>query len=393
MYIKTIILGILISFLWLITKDKEMTIIDIKEKNIIIGEYFNERVQISKDGKYGYMDKEGKIIVEPIYDQTEAFINYNYALVMKEDKIGVIDRQGKEIITPKYEKIEIIDNHCFKVFKDKKWGIINKNNIVIIPDEYVNIKKLKDGMFYLFDGSNTIKVLDSKLKEKNKIKANDVVSSGENNYIEVLEEKVFIVKNDNKYEITPDIEQIYEENLVKIKNNKYGIETLDGKVLVPYIYDGIFIQNKDNVFVRKNNEYGVIDIGNNLKIEIKYEKISPFYERLAIFEKDANFGMMDETGNQVLKNIYLSVEGIRGNYIIVGLESGMGLVNRYEKTMIPCENDEIKFIGENYFITIKDNNLNILNKNFKKVLEFKLKDVLNLYRGQINTKDKIYLFN
>lgn len=56
-----------------------------------------------QNGKWGFVDKQGKTVVEFQYDQVTQVNEYGFAGVKKEGKWGVIDANGKEVQTPKYE--------------------------------------------------------------------------------------------------------------------------------------------------------------------------------------------------------------------------------------------------------------------------------------------------
>ena len=56
-----------------------------------------------KDGKYGFIDKEGNVVVEYIYDEAQEQNKYGFAAVKKGNLWGAINREGKEVITPKYK--------------------------------------------------------------------------------------------------------------------------------------------------------------------------------------------------------------------------------------------------------------------------------------------------
>ena len=56
-----------------------------------------------KDGKYGFIDKEGKVIVDYIYDDATSQNIYGYAGVKKDGKWGVVDNKGSLIQEPTYE--------------------------------------------------------------------------------------------------------------------------------------------------------------------------------------------------------------------------------------------------------------------------------------------------
>lgn len=55
-----------------------------------------------KNGKYGYVDKKGNVVVDYIYDDATEQNEYGYAAVKKSGLWGSIDKDGKVIIEPKY---------------------------------------------------------------------------------------------------------------------------------------------------------------------------------------------------------------------------------------------------------------------------------------------------
>ena len=55
-----------------------------------------------KNGKYGYVDKSGNVVVDYIYDDATEQNEYGFSAVKKNGLWGSVDKNGKEIVTPKY---------------------------------------------------------------------------------------------------------------------------------------------------------------------------------------------------------------------------------------------------------------------------------------------------
>ena len=55
-----------------------------------------------KDGKYGYVDKKGKIIVEHLYDDATEQNDYGFVAVKKDGKWGSIDNKGNVVQEPAF---------------------------------------------------------------------------------------------------------------------------------------------------------------------------------------------------------------------------------------------------------------------------------------------------
>lgn len=63
----------------------------------------NEILAVKKEGKWGFANRQGKIVVECKYEEVTQVNEYGFAAVKKEGKWGVIDEKGQEVQTPKYE--------------------------------------------------------------------------------------------------------------------------------------------------------------------------------------------------------------------------------------------------------------------------------------------------
>ena len=55
-----------------------------------------------QNGKYGFVDKNGVVIVDYIYDDATEQNEYGYAGVKKDGRWGAIDSTGKVIVNPTY---------------------------------------------------------------------------------------------------------------------------------------------------------------------------------------------------------------------------------------------------------------------------------------------------
>ena len=64
-----------------------------------------------ENGKYGFIDKDGKTIVEAKYDDATEQNDYGYVAVKKDGKWGAIDQYGNVVVEPKYalENNKVID--------------------------------------------------------------------------------------------------------------------------------------------------------------------------------------------------------------------------------------------------------------------------------------------
>ena len=57
----------------------------------------------AEDGKWGFTNKEGKVVVDCKYDRVTELNEYGFAGIYQEGKWGVIDSAGNVIVVPSYE--------------------------------------------------------------------------------------------------------------------------------------------------------------------------------------------------------------------------------------------------------------------------------------------------
>ena len=82
---------------------------DVKYYNYKLEEKSNKDVfttntlfAINQDGKYGFVNKEGKVVVEAKYDEVTEQNDYGFVAVKKDGKWGAIDQDGNVVVEPKY---------------------------------------------------------------------------------------------------------------------------------------------------------------------------------------------------------------------------------------------------------------------------------------------------
>ena len=78
------------------------------------------------DGKWGVIDKTGRIVIEPKFDDTRRQFMEGLLAVEIEKKWGFIDTIGKFIIDPMYDDAWSFSNGYAAVAVGDNWGYIDK---------------------------------------------------------------------------------------------------------------------------------------------------------------------------------------------------------------------------------------------------------------------------
>ena len=69
---------------------------------------------MAKKYGYGYIDKSGKVVIEPQFDEERAF-SEGLAQVEKDGKWGFIDKSGKVVIEPQFDWVSDFSEGLAKV--------------------------------------------------------------------------------------------------------------------------------------------------------------------------------------------------------------------------------------------------------------------------------------
>lgn len=120
---------------------------------------------VCRDSKYGVCDKDGNLLLSPIYPYLWDISDEHGRLLVKfkvNDKMKVIDVLGNEVVPPMYDYVYLQrekDFNYFKVKLNNKVGICDENGLEIIPPIYDGIAYF-DGKFRNFVNGKFAEVID-----------------------------------------------------------------------------------------------------------------------------------------------------------------------------------------------------------------------------------------
>ncbi|MBS1792275.1 MAG: WG repeat-containing protein [Acidobacteria bacterium] len=102
--------------------------------------HFSENLAaVQLNGKWGFVDKKGDMKIPCRFSDFGYFLR-GQAVVCLNGKgtgsCGIIDNTGKEMIPLEYDNIYEFWEDLAAVQKNRKWGFIDKNNVLVIPYKY-----------------------------------------------------------------------------------------------------------------------------------------------------------------------------------------------------------------------------------------------------------------
>jgi hypothetical protein len=165
----------------------------------------NGLLGVEKDGQWGYIDKNGEVIIDFLYDQASAFYN-GYAIVMNDNEFFLIDTSGKSVLEDKYETLYVdIETGLLIYKKNDQWGLMTVEDEVITDALYDEIDIFSDGLA--------------------RVESNDKIG-----YINTLGETVIPITYDNG--------RNFSEGYVVVRNDDlYGLMDVNGNFVIDFMYD------------------------------------------------------------------------------------------------------------------------------------------------------------
>lgn len=271
--------------LFIVKKDTQYGIYDIKGKNIIPVEYDYILVQ----GNYiyaevadeiKYFNISGEHIEELKFSSIVSTVNDKYYIAIDENgNYGVIDEKQKILVESTYSYIDYAFENYFIALRDGKLGIIDETNNILVEFKY-DVLQCINGTQVIQGQISDIDTVDIYSKQIKKVASvENAVINVKKDYIEVYSEKstkYFDFEGNEK----TNTQVLKENELFAIEENgKWGMTDKYGNVVVECIYDKVTELNEYGFAgIKLDGKWGVID-------KIGQVVLEPVYEHFAENEK------------------------------------------------------------------------------------------------------------
>ena len=253
------------------------------EKNCLI---------FSKDGKYGLINFEGKVLLEPIYDKIYALPGIeNSIIIEKDNKKGLVNSSaGQVIIEPIYTEIvslsETYENGYIVKDDQNKNGLISPDKTKILDNKYDEIKRVAGSNYYVVVENGVLEIINKT--------GNVILNSG-----------------------FDSVEEIQADNFIIIKDGKYGVIDNKGNTVIANEYNNLKFATQNTLIAQKDGKYGIIKKDKSQGIDFKYDRIS--YINTADFfqaeNSDFTTDIIDSKLQTVLSSVYVSEINIEDGYL------------------------------------------------------------------------------
>ena len=266
-----------VNELFIIKKNNKQGVLDKNAKSILKADYDNimisgNKINAQKEGVVYLFDIEGN--KQEFNDQTIISTeNENYFITINNQNLfGIIDKNNKILVDNEYQYIEYAFDNNFIASKDGKVGVIGVDKNTKINFDYDVIQKVKNTKILqaIKSEGNISEIYNSKFQ--NVLWLTDALIVSENGYVKISSEnqRKFLDTNGN---ILDNKDVFPNANLLAYqKDNKWGFVDRNGNVKVDTIYDMVTEQNSFGYAgIKKDGKWGVVDASGKVVLEPTYE--------------------------------------------------------------------------------------------------------------------------
>lgn len=420
-----------ITILYFVKKSKfDYQISNVEEYNYSI---------LYRDDKYGVINKEGEIVVEPTYTNVQIpnpsrplFIcvsEYNRELGEYENKVL---NENKEQILTTYDSVSAIsvdstdtnvpyEKSVLKYRKDGKYGLIDFDGNEITKPIYDDIRGLgyKEGTLLVKQGEK-YGVININGAEMVEIKYDSV--SADNYYDSQTKSKNagFIIseKTEEGYRygyidykgkriLKPEFTKIERVNeiqgddiyFIAYKNGQAGLMR-NNKCLTNYEFESIEYNLSNNLFIaQRNSKKGVMNTNGDIIVNTEYDELSFGGEYINAIKND-ELTILDVNGNEIQNSDIVSLTKTKDSnyYIAIDQDNLYTVLDQNKNNLLNNKYDYIEYLGNSHFIVSKDRKSGIIDSNDNVLLDIKYSSVISLHEADLiqayNVEnDETILFN
>ena len=358
----------------------DMLVIPNPSKAVFIG-YFNYNSQTGEYQTEVLNDKNEKIFTK--YTQvlplalkdisTEIPYEKSVLEYKENNKYGIIDFKGKKITNAIYDSIESLQykEGCLLVKQGEKYGIINIKGKTVIGIEYDSISA--DGYYD---------------KETQYQKAGFVVGQKKQEgyrygYINNQGKTILEVEYN---EVNRIIEEMKDDDiyLLALQNGQAGIYQ-NKKQIIKHSYEEIEYNSQNQMFlVQKNGKQGVLDIDGKEILKPEYDYIMISTESINA-QKDGittSYNKKGEKQETQTEKTIVTVENSQ-YYITIDKQDKFGLIDKDQNVILENEYSYIEYSFGNYFIVTKNRKVGIYDASKKQEIISNYDVIYNIENKQM----------
>ena len=271
------------------------------------------------EGKYGFIDMQGKLVISPIYKSALYFSEGLAAVVKENQKLEYIDNTGNTVLTldANMETAQNFHDGLAMVEINGKKSFIDRTGKIVFGCPFEYVYEFHDG-FALMSMKIKDKTKYGFIDKTGRIAINPTYDEASPFYngmsaIEV-DDKYGFIDNTGKTVINPQFEDVlyFTQDLIAVKQGElWGFVDKAGKFAINPQYKEVGTFTASGLCPVKsvtNSKWGFIDKEGKTKIEPQFDKVTDFYDEVSVALLDKKYGLINKDGKYLVNPQYEAYE-------------------------------------------------------------------------------------
>jgi hypothetical protein len=333
-------------------------------------------------GKYGIMHTSSKEVLRPVYNDIKEYDQLY--LIQSNDGFGLMTQKLKWLYQPYADSIQILPGKNVVYKFQNNYHLLDSTGWEKICSQ-IPLHPLPDGLLesrnknkigrITFEGEEVLQPVYDSIMPLTKDSAL-VAFTNKQVAMYNFSRDTLIGPNDRIQEIFPVSEGFWG---VKIKG-KYGFIDHLGRIRIANRYDAIGKFVNGYAPVKLLGKWGFVDKAEILRVQPNYDEVEDFQNGLAIVKKDGKYGIVNKTGQIVTNFLYDGFERTNGNYFISIKRNSRnqiqkGLISAEGKELIFAKYDDIRFLENGNAIVRKNDLFGVVTRNDLIIFSFIYKNI------------------
>jgi hypothetical protein len=393
---------------------------------------------IEKDQKKGLVNKKGRVLIPPEYDDLgwtngSTMLLDNVIGFRKNELWGILNTKNEKISEPVYTSLTRFNESWIVASKKLPYnsnivfGVINAKGKAVIAFKYQQIRVYGDQLIASLNVEGAFRhgVLDDKAKPVLPVKYDKIEVLTDQLYEVHLDDLIAVFNQDgeNLTGFSLDSANLINKTFVlTYQNGKLGLIGNNGSSIIAPAYKSISIEN-EGIKGRKFRNWQVFDEENHLRANYHYDEVVPkgkslyrvtvgdaealmhasdsLLTRFSNFEIQAHFGawvfvkkggksgVLQLNGKMFLEPVYDSVRYENGVFLVklkTGGERGWSMIDGQGKRKTDLVYQELDWIGDAYFEARRNNYWGIVNSLGKEIIYCKYDSIVQYTEGKLLVK-------
>jgi hypothetical protein len=264
-------------------------LIDLGDTFAPVGEFSDGRAVVTAGSQYGYIDTNGKPVIQPQFEYVRDFTE-GRGPVRVSRRWGYVDSAGKLVINPQFDWADDFADGFAAVLVEKRWGFIG-------PDGAFKINPQFDGAGKFANALAPVQV------------------GGRYGFI----------ASDGTMKVNPQFDSAssFSEELAEVTvQNRKGFIRTDGTFAIQPQFDDASRFSESLAAVALGKKWGYVDPNGKYVVNPQFDYATVFAEGLAAAKMGDRWGYIDRKGVLVIPARYIEAGAFKGGLARVADDSG-----------------------------------------------------------------------